>query len=32
MKELLDVSKLDVPYPLESVTTTRSFLQSNRPL
>jgi NitT/TauT family transport system substrate-binding protein len=32
MKELLDVSKLDVLYPLESVTTTRSFLQSNRPL
>ena len=32
MRELLDVSRLDVPYPLESVTTTRSFLQSNRPL
>jgi NitT/TauT family transport system substrate-binding protein len=32
MNELLDVSKLDVSYPLESVTTTRSFLQSNRPL
>src|SRR5215471_11799287 len=32
MKELLDVSKLDVSYPLESVTTTRSFLQSNRAL
>jgi NitT/TauT family transport system substrate-binding protein len=32
MKELLDVSKLDVLYPLESITTTRSFLQSNRPL
>jgi NitT/TauT family transport system substrate-binding protein len=32
MNELLDVSKLDVPYPLESVTTTRAFLQSNRPL
>ena len=32
MKELIDVSKLDLLYPLESVTTTRTFLQSNRPL
>jgi NitT/TauT family transport system substrate-binding protein len=32
MKELIDVSRLDLLYPLESVTTTRGFLQSNRPL
>jgi ABC-type nitrate/sulfonate/bicarbonate transport system substrate-binding protein len=32
MKELIDVSKLDLLYPLESVTTTRGFLQSNRSL
>lgn len=32
MTELLDVSKLDVSYPLESVITTRTFLNGNRPL
>jgi NitT/TauT family transport system substrate-binding protein len=32
MRELMDISKLDITYPLVSVITTRSFLQSNRPL
>jgi NitT/TauT family transport system substrate-binding protein len=32
MNELIDVSKLDVSYPLESVITTRGFLKNNRPL
>jgi NitT/TauT family transport system substrate-binding protein len=32
MRELMDVSKLDITYPLVSVITTRSFLQGNRPL
>ena len=32
MRELMDVSKLDVTYPLVSMITTRSFLQTNRPL
>ena len=32
MKELVDMSELDVAYPLQAVITTRGFLQENRPL
>jgi NitT/TauT family transport system substrate-binding protein len=32
MRELMDVSKLDISYPLQSIITTRSFIKSNRPL
>ncbi len=32
MRELADLSELDVTYPLQSVITTRSYLQENRPL
>jgi NitT/TauT family transport system substrate-binding protein len=32
MKELVDLAELDVTYPLQVVITTRSFLQTNRPL
>lgn len=32
MKELVDLSELDVTYPLQAVITTRSFLKENRAL
>jgi NitT/TauT family transport system substrate-binding protein len=32
MRELMDISKLEITYPLVSLITTRTFLQSNRPL
>ncbi len=32
MRELIDLTELDVTYPLQTVITTRVFLQENRPL
>jgi NitT/TauT family transport system substrate-binding protein len=32
MKELVDLAELDITYPLQVVITTRTFLQTNRPL
>ena len=32
MKELVDLAELDVTYPLQVVITTRTFLETNRPL